>query len=76
MSLSNSKHLILILLGLIVSTNLSAQAQFSMHLDTGENNVSDGLFVKASGFGAYRFGKTKVVGGCQFDSFSFEMSPS
>lgn len=38
-----------------------------MHIDVGENNVSDGLFVKSSGFGAYQFGKTKVVGGCQFD---------
>lgn len=38
-----------------------------MHFDTGENNVSNGLFIKTAGFGAYRSGKTKITGGCQFD---------
>ena len=62
-----SKYLIILLHGLIVSVNLLAQVQLSTYIDAGENNVSDGLFVKTSVLGAYQFGNTKVKAGGQFD---------
>ncbi len=63
----NLKYLSISLIGLIVSVYLKAQPQLSTFLDAGGNNVSDGLYIKTSVFGAYNFGKTKVEGGTQFD---------
>jgi hypothetical protein len=59
----------LILFGLVGFVSLKAQsnAHFSVYVDTGENNASDGFFVKTSGIGSYQFRKTRLEGGCQFD---------
>jgi len=64
------KYLIITLTGLIVSVNILAQVQLSTYIDAGENNVSDGLFIKTSVLGAYQFGNTKVKTGGQFDLIS------
>lgn len=61
------KYLIILLSGIIVSAQLQAQVQFSTHIDAGENNVSDGLFIKTTILGAYQLDKIKVKGGGQFD---------
>lgn len=61
------KYLIIILSGIMVSVQLQAQVQFSTLIDAGENNVSDGLFIKTTILGAYQLDKIKVKGGGQFD---------
>jgi hypothetical protein len=61
------KQLILILFGVFVSFSVKAQFQLSGYIDAGETNMSDGLFIKAAGFGVYQFEKNKVEGGFQFD---------
>ncbi len=60
-------YLTLVVIGLTTSVNLKAQAQFSIHIDAGENNVSNGLFIKTAGFGSYQFDKTEIGGGFQFN---------
>lgn len=61
------KYLVLILFGLYLSISIKAQLQLTSYLDAGETNVSDGLFIKAAGLGAYQFKKNKVESGFQFD---------
>jgi hypothetical protein len=61
------KYILPILFGLFVSIGLKAQFQLSGYIDAGETNVSEGLFVKAVGFGAYQFEKNKFESGFQFD---------
>jgi len=63
----NVIYLIITLIGLIISENLEAQFLFSSYIDAGENNVSDGLYVKTSVLGAYQFASTKIEAGSQFD---------
>lgn len=62
-----SKHLTIVLLCLIVTFNLEAQVALSTFIDIGENNVSEGIYVKSSVLGAYQFGETKITAGSQFN---------
>ena len=55
---------------IISGINLIAQAQMSVYADIGENNVSDGLFVKTAGLASYQFGKYSLETGFQFDLLS------
>jgi hypothetical protein len=57
-----SKYVIILLFGLFVSIHSEAQVQLSPYIDAGENNVSDGLYVKTSVWGAYHWDKIKVIG--------------
>lgn len=61
------KYFILKSLGLIISISLQAQIQLSAYLDAGENNVSDGLFIKTSFWGDYQLDKYNVTGGGQLN---------
>lgn len=61
------KYLVLIVIVLSASTRSKAQLYFSMYLDAGQTNVSEGMFIKLAGFSAYQFGKNKVEGGFQID---------
>jgi len=65
-----TKYFIIILLGLIISVISNAQVQLSTYIDAGENNVSDGLFIKTSVWGNYQLNKIKISGGGQFDLIS------
>jgi hypothetical protein len=67
MRILNTKYLIITLLGLIVSVNIEAQFLISTYIDAGENNVSNGLYIKTSVSVAYQFGNTIAEGGSQFD---------
>ena len=64
------KHLIITGMSLLISFLSHAQFQISTHFDFGENNVSEGIFIKNSYLGIYQFGKNKISGGCQFDLIS------
>lgn len=60
-------NLLIIILGLAISLDIEAQGRFSAYIDAGENNVSEGLYIKTSLFGAYQPGKTEIECGTQFD---------
>jgi hypothetical protein len=56
-----------ILVGMTVMLNLQAQVQLSAYIDAGENNVSEGLFIKTSAWGNYQLDKYNIEGGIQLD---------
>lgn len=60
-------RLVLIFFLLVAAFNLNAQLQFSSYLDGGENNVSDGFFLKTGVLSNYNLGKSNLYGGMQFD---------
>jgi len=68
MKTGNSRYLLLIIL-LIIPAFLytTGQVRLSTYIEAGENNVSDGLYLKNSFLGDYSFGKTRVEAGIQFD---------
>lgn len=59
--------LMLILLGLMVAGNTSAQIQLSYYFDFAGNNSSDGMILKTAAFGEYQWERTTVTGGLQLD---------
>lgn len=67
MGLHNLKYLFSTFIGLIVSITLIAQIDLSTHFDVGENNVSDGVYVKNSSFAAYHYQKFRFLGGVRLD---------
>ena len=63
-----SRYFLLIILLLMPAfLNTKAQVRLSSYIEAGENNVSDGLYIKSSFLGDYTFGKTRIEAGSQFD---------
>jgi hypothetical protein len=62
-----SRHLFIFLSFLIFFFPLKAQFQLSAWLDAGENNVSDGFYLKSAFLGNYQIQKVKIEAGTQFD---------
>ncbi len=52
---------------LVGCPDLSAQPGINIYTDFGENNVSQGLFIKTAGFASYKFGKYLLESGFQLD---------
>lgn len=52
---------------LLFSAKVQAQLLFSTYFDTGNNNISNGLYIKSSTSGSYQINKYRVKGGIQFD---------
>ena len=50
--------------------NLSAQSNVSYYIDIGENNVSEGFFLKSAVTGQYQYDKYTLNSGFQFDIIS------
>ena len=63
--------IIIVSLGLLPGLDLTAQVQVSAFADIGQNNVSDGLFVKSAVLAYYQFGKNRVEAGLQFDLIDY-----
>jgi hypothetical protein len=57
----------LLILCFFTRINLIAQTQVSVYTDEGQNNVSDGLFIKTAGLANYQFGKYDAGAGIQLD---------
>ena len=51
----------------ISGINVMAQPRITAFTDLGQNNVSDGLFIKATGLAAYQFSKYRIETGFQLD---------
>jgi hypothetical protein len=51
----------------VTGINLMSQPQVSVYTDLGQNNVSEGLFIKSAGIVNYNLGRYKAEMGCQFD---------
>jgi len=64
-----NKH-ILFIFCFFVSLNINSQIKVFGFSDIGENNVSNGLFLKTSGFGSYQFNKFTIKAGAQIDIIS------
>lgn len=54
-------------LSFITGNCLIAQTRVSVYMDQGQNNVSDGHFIKTVGMANYQFGKYDAEAGIQFD---------
>jgi hypothetical protein len=65
--LFNPKNFIITLLILMFTFNIAAQVSLSSSIDAGENNVSEGFFVKSSLWGSWQFDKIGIEGGSRFD---------
>ena len=61
------KSIIVLLLMLLLSAKMQAQLKLSAYFDAGDNNVSEGLYIKSSALGSYQINKFRVEGGAQFD---------
>jgi hypothetical protein len=61
------KSIIVLFLMLLFSSKMQAQLTLSTYIDAGENNVSEGLYIKSSALGAYQINKFRVEGGAQLD---------
>ncbi len=59
--------LILAVLLLLTSRTLSAQWQFSAHIDAGEHNASEGFYLRTAGEAEYRTAGTRFAGSLQFE---------
>jgi len=70
MKFNKNGYLITILLSFFVTVEMHAQGQLSSYIDAGENNVSEGLYIKTALLGQYQFGKTRIEGGFQLDAKS------
>ncbi|MEN8118194.1 MAG: hypothetical protein ABFS16_14510 [Bacteroidota bacterium] len=72
MSSVKLKYLFLILSVIFGPINLKAQSevQFSTYIDVGENNASEGVFIRTAGFGMYRVNKFNIKAGAQIDLIS------
>lgn len=64
------KYILSILLLLTSITGVNAQIQLQSHLDMGENNVSEGLFLKNTYRSGYRYQQYHLEAGMQFDIIS------
>lgn len=63
-----AKRLYILLSLLFVSAiNMFPQARVSGYIDMGQNNVSNGLFIKTAGLAQYQLGKYRLGAGFQFD---------
>ncbi|MDT8400624.1 MAG: hypothetical protein RQ743_02925 [Bacteroidales bacterium] len=67
MKLRLLKYLLLLCVWLGAFPFARAQPSLSIYLESGENNVSEGLFIRTAAFGEYRFGKNSLRGGLQLD---------
>src|SRR6056297_2191594 len=68
MKADNHRYFLLIILLLMPAfLETEAQIRLSTYIEAGENNVSDGLYLKGSFLGAYCLGKTRIEAGSQFD---------
>ena len=47
--------------------NLPAQPALKIYTDFGQNNVSQGMYIKSAALGSYKFGKNLVETGFQAD---------
>ena len=63
----NPEKCIILLLIFLFSNKTEAQLRLSAYIDAGENNVSEGLYVKSSLLGSYQMNRYRVEGGSQFD---------
>ncbi len=71
MKADNNRYFLLIILLLMTAfQQTEAQVRISTYIEAGENNVSDGLYLKNSFLGDYSFGKTRIEAGSQFDLLS------
>ena len=52
---------------LLLSFKMQAQLTLSAYIDAGDNNVSEGLYIKSSALGEYQINKFRIEGGAQFD---------
>mgnify|MGYP005990828695 FL=1 len=64
------KYLLSILIILIVVNSTNAQLELESFIDTGENNVSEGAFIKNAYRGNYQYKKYNIETGIQFDLMS------
>jgi hypothetical protein len=67
MNLSILKYFFFAVCIFSASMSLEAQGQLSSFIDVGENNVSEGYYVKSSLVGNYQFGKTNISAGAQLN---------
>ncbi|NLO01159.1 MAG: hypothetical protein GX126_02420, partial [Bacteroidales bacterium] len=64
---SKFKYCLIFPLMLLLSIKMQAQLTLSTYIDAGDNNVSEGLYIKSSVLGSYQINKYRVEGGAQFD---------
>jgi hypothetical protein len=67
MGIQKLRYIFSVIICLIFLKNLNAQIDFITQFDIGENNVSEGVYVRNSDFAAYSFGKMNVTAGIQLD---------
>jgi len=70
MNINKLKYLLLIVVSLASLNEIKAQIVFQTHMDIGENNVSEGVFLKNTYRGSYQHEKLNVAAGIQFDLIS------
>ena len=63
----NPKDFIITLIIIMFAGNIAAQVVLSSCIDAGENNVSEGFYVKSSLWGSFQFDKIRIEGGSRFD---------
>lgn len=67
MKINKNGFFIGMLLAIFTSVEMHAQGLLSTYIDAGENNISEGLYIKTALFGQYHFVKTRIEGGIQLD---------
>lgn len=55
---------------LLIPRQLPAQLQLTGHVESGEHNASEGMYLRAAGGAEYRLNETTVCGDLQFDLIS------
>jgi len=66
-NINKFKYLIPIFIILVSVNGINAQIELHSYIDIGENNVSEGIFIKNAYRGSYQYQKYDIEAGLQFD---------